>query len=296
MLEMHEIRYFLALARERHFTRAAETCNVSQPAFTRAIRKMETKLGGLLFDRRRGQIDLTALGRTVLPQLQTGFDDIEAARASALEQNKVAREHLRIGVTCTISPDHFGCVLKALGAEIADSEISLREAKSGTVVDLLLADEIDVGIAAWPTYPDEIQAIPLFSERYAIAFATNHVFAALAEIPLEQLSGETYIDRLACEFDSHFAAAAGEWPADVATRFASEREDWVQSMIALGLGVAIVPEFLLLAPGVAARPICDPVISRDVAILTTRGRRFSQPLDRLMRLVRQHLSRPLAKT
>lgn len=292
MLEMHEIRYFLALARERHFTRAAETCHVSQPAFTRAIRKMETKLGGLLFDRRRGQIDLTALGRTVMPQLQMGFDEIEAARLSALEQVKDSRTRLRIGVTCTISPDYFGRILKEIDTDIIEGDISLTEAKSGTIVDLLLADEIDVGIAAWPTYPDQVQAIPLFTERYAVAFAAGHVFAALPEVPLEQLSGESYLDRLACEFDAHFAAAAGVWPADVTTRFASEREDWIQSMIALGLGIAIVPELLPCAAGVEVRRICEPEISRKVSVLTSRGRRFSAPLDRLMRVIRKRMSGP----
>jgi LysR family transcriptional regulator, hydrogen peroxide-inducible genes activator len=285
MLEMHEIRYFLALARELHFTRAAEACAVTQPAFTRAIRKLEVKLGGLLFNRRRGQIDLTALGWDVLPRLQAGFEEIEAVHSQARYDIKAKRTRIRLGVTCTISPDIFAPILKDLDQELNNVEIVLKEAKSGTIVELLASGDIDIGIAAWPVYPDDMDVHPIFIENYAIAFAAGHVFQDLDEVPLAQLSGETYLERLHCEFDDHFKAATHDWNINTEIRFSSEREDWIQSMVRQGLGVSIVPEFMPLADGIESRAIVEPSVQRVVAVLTLRGQAFSR--------VQQHLVRKL---
>ena len=79
-MEMHQIRYFLAVERERNFSRAADHCNITQPALTRAIQKLEEEVGGPLFDRRPGRIELTELGRTLLPRLQNAIREVFRAR------------------------------------------------------------------------------------------------------------------------------------------------------------------------------------------------------------------------
>jgi LysR family transcriptional regulator, hydrogen peroxide-inducible genes activator len=82
-MELHQIRYFLAVARERNFTRAAQACNVSQPSLTRGISKLESELGGLLFERKVRGSELTELGRLILPQLQRAYGAVTEAIAHA---------------------------------------------------------------------------------------------------------------------------------------------------------------------------------------------------------------------
>jgi LysR family hydrogen peroxide-inducible transcriptional activator len=84
-MEMHQVRYFLAVAEQLNFTKAAESCNVSQPSLTRAIKLLEEEFGGLLFHRERANTHLTDLGRTVLPHLQQIYDEAHAAKRRAQE-------------------------------------------------------------------------------------------------------------------------------------------------------------------------------------------------------------------
>jgi DNA-binding transcriptional LysR family regulator len=106
-MELHEIRYFLALNKTLNFTKAAEMCNVTQPALTRAIQKLEAELGGLLFSRERGNTHLTELGRLLEPHLTEVLTRTQAARETATRFLRLDSAQLRLGVMCTIGPMRF---------------------------------------------------------------------------------------------------------------------------------------------------------------------------------------------
>ena len=101
-MEMHQIRYFLAVCETLNFTRAAENCNVTQPALTRAIQKLEEELGGLLFRRERHLTHLTDLGRLMRPQLEQIWQQTEAAKTTAKSFLKLEDAALNVGLMCTI--------------------------------------------------------------------------------------------------------------------------------------------------------------------------------------------------
>src|SRR3954463_11744821 len=103
-MEMQHVRYFVALAGTLNFTRAAEQCNVSQPALTRAIQQLEHELGGPLFHRERGNTHLSELGRMMLPYLTTVEESCRAARDQARAVKRLERATLMIGTMCTIGP------------------------------------------------------------------------------------------------------------------------------------------------------------------------------------------------
>src|SRR5262249_11546053 len=107
IMEMHQIRYFLSVCDTLNFTRAAELCNVSQPALTRAIQKLEEELGGLLFRRERSLTHLTDLGRLMRPHLEQVFHQTETARSTAKSFLKLENAPLNLGVMCTIGPLRF---------------------------------------------------------------------------------------------------------------------------------------------------------------------------------------------
>lgn len=285
-METHEIRYFLATVRELNFTRAALACNVSQPALTRAIKKLEAELGGPLFVRRPGRIELTRLARTVIPQLEAieqGMERIQAEARAIADERRVS---LRIGVMCTLGPRHVVDMLDRLRPAIPQVEISIMEAKAGGIVDLLEGDMIDVGITAWPRYPEAIAAHPLYQERYVVAMAETHPLARVPQVRLGDLAGQPYVDRLNCEFDDFYEAKCGPWTIDTEVYFASEREDWIQGMILAGFGCAILPEFMVLAPGITTRPLIEPEVVREIAFVCLRGRPLSEPAQQFLRLAK----------
>ena len=287
-METHEIRYFLAMVRELNFTRAATACGITQPALTRAIRKLEAELGGALFLRRPGRIELTLLAREVLPQLEAierGLADVLARAASLAEAQT---NSLRLGVMCTVGPIHVVDMLTKLRETMPDVEVSIVDARASQIVNLITSDEIDVGITAWPSYPDTVRVDPLLPERFAVAMRADHQLAFEQVVPLARLAGQGYLDRLGCEFDDYFEAMHGKWTIELDITFASEREDWIQGLLLAGMGCAVVPEHMALPQGIVKRLLVQPEVSRTVGLVTLRGRRLPKAAAAFARIARAH--------
>lgn len=282
-MEMHQVRYFLAIAREGSFSRAAAICSVAQPSITRAIRRLEDEMGGLLFDRRRNKVVLTELGRSVLPRFERVDAELaEASRCAALAVTE-RRHLLRLGLMCTLGPQRLLELLDSASPRIKGFELRLQEGKARTIMEQLIADHFDVAIACLPKFPEEISAQPLFSERYVVAFRCGHRFERMDEVAFGELVGEDYLERLNCEFDEYYADHFGDQPFDLNVRYSSEREDWIQAMIVAGYGIAILPEYLPLMPGIMIRPLSQPSMTREVSLLTIRGRRHAPAADAFIR-------------
>lgn len=291
-METHEIRYFLAMVRELNFTRAASSCGITQPALTRAIKKLETELGGALFLRRPGRIELTRLAREILPQLEAIEQGMSAVRTTAATVMEIETSSLRLGVMCTVGPVHIVKLLAKLQSAIPDVDISIVDAKAGQVIELITADQIDVAVTAWPRYPESVRAEPLLSERYVVAVRSDHALAALPVVPLVRLAGENYVERLGCEFDDYYEALHGKWTLELNTTCASEREDWIQGLLLAGMGSAIIPELMDMPDGIVKRPLVEPEIRREVSIVTLRGRPLPRAATTFVRLAKAHKWRP----
>src|SRR3954453_2292178 len=162
-VELHEIRYFLALSKTLNFTKAAEMCNVSQPALTRAIQKMEDELGGLLFSRERNNTHLTELGRLLEPHLTEVLARMVARKESATRFLRLDSAQLRLGVMCTIGPIRFVSFLSRFRADNPGIEITMTEAPAARICESLHKDEIDVALVARAdAFPPPLQPQPLY--------------------------------------------------------------------------------------------------------------------------------------
>jgi len=146
-MEMHQVRYFLAVADTLNFTRAAEQCHVSQPALTRAIQQLEEELGGLLLRRERRLTHLTDFGRLIEPHLRQLFADAEAAKTTTKRFLNMQAAELRLGVMCTIGPARFMGFLAAFRSANPGCEMTLVEDVPGGLSQMLLQGELD--LAAW---------------------------------------------------------------------------------------------------------------------------------------------------
>jgi LysR family transcriptional regulator, hydrogen peroxide-inducible genes activator len=288
-MELHEIRYFLALSRTLNFTKAAEACNVSQPALTRAIRKMEDELGGLLFSRERNNTHMTDLGRLIEPHLAEVVTQTGKVKLTATRFLKLEKASLALGVMCTIAPLQFVSFLGRFRADHPGVEVTLLESVPEQLCDLLLRGELDVALMARPdgfSYP--LHAVELFSERFVIACSAGHRFAARRHVPMAELSGEFYLSRINCEFYDVLAEMCRDQSVNLISSYRSDREDWILTMVAAGLGVCFLPEYTAAFPGVVGCPVVAPSVTRSVCLVTVSGRRLSSPVKAFIQAVRRY--------
>ncbi len=288
-MEMHQVRYFLAVADTLNFTRAAEHCHVSQPALTRAIQQLEEELGGLLLRRERKLTHLTDFGRLIEPHLRQLSADAEAAKTTAKKFLNLQEAQIRLGVMCTIGPARFMGFLAAFRAANPGCEITLVEGVPKGLSDMLLEGQLDLAVMAQPDpFNERLNVLPLYRERFCIAFPTGHRLEQQNRIQISDVVGETYLRRINCEYRDYLADHLRQQGLAVRVGFQSEREDWIQMMVAAGFGVCLLPEFSPTIPGVRTQPVTDPEVVREVSLASMSGRRFSPAVLTFMRAIRAH--------
>ena len=287
-MEMHQVRYFLAVSEASNFTRAARQCHVAQPSLTSAIKKLEAELGGELFHRQRSGTQLTELGRLVQPHMERISEAAAAAQADAAGFRALEAPTVHLGVMSTIAARQMVDFVADLNRSLPNLTLTIREAAGRDLVTDLLEGDIDIAMLALPDLPDSLRATGLYSERYAVGFASGHRFELLNEVPVEELNGEDYLVRLHCEFTDHFEALGVKEGFDAKVRYSTEREDWVQAMVLAGVGCSIMPEFSPQMPGILTRPVTAPEVSRTVSLVTVAGRRHTPAIDAFVRMARRH--------
>lgn len=283
-MEMSQIKYVLSAAKHLNFTKAASECNVSQPALTKGVKALEADLGAPVFHREGRKILLSDFGRSMLPHLQHIADEAAATQILAQNFRLLEKVPLRLGVLSTIGHVRLARFLAQFEKSNAGIELSVSEASAPELKDKLSEGEID---AAFMTVNEDLEnefrTRELYSERYVVVFPPDHRLGNLNAVSLEELSGERYVDRLACELREMVMAVCETKGVELYARFRSEREDWVQAMVAAGIGFAFMPEYSVTLPGLMQRPLVEPVVERRIAAFTVPGRKHSPALDALMR-------------
>jgi LysR family transcriptional regulator, hydrogen peroxide-inducible genes activator len=288
-MEMHQIRYFLAVCETLNFTRAAENCNVTQPALTRAIQKLEEEFGGLLFRRERHLTHLTDLGRLMRPQLEQIWQQTAAVRTTAKSFLKLEGAPLSLGVMCTIGPMRGISFVTDFWHAHQGIEITLREGVPEKLGELLRAGELDLAVMAQDEPFDErFDVQPLYRERFVVAFPPGHRFAGQNGVRMAEVDGESYLLRINCELKDHLRAVREQQGVELRHVYRSEREDWIQTMVMAGIGIAFVPEYSVMVAGLQTRPLIEPEITRDVSLVTVAGRRFSPAVAAFVRAIKAY--------
>jgi DNA-binding transcriptional LysR family regulator len=288
-MEMQQVRYFVALAGTLNFTRAAEQCNVSQPALTRAIQQLEHELGGPLFHRERGNTHLSELGRMMLPYLQTVEESCRAARDQARAVKKLERATLTIGTMCTIGPQLVSDLLVRFRAQHPAVEVQFIDAGAPQMVEMLEKGELEVAIVGIPgELPDSLHQLPIFEERFVIVLPQNHRLGNYEEIPAAELDKEPYVSRSNCEVFEPVRKELNDRGVFLRQVFSSPRDDWVQGMIKAGLGLGFFPEFSVTDPDLVVRPLVDPSFHRTIYLATVRGRPHSPAVGAFVQEARRY--------
>jgi DNA-binding transcriptional LysR family regulator len=283
-MEMHQIRYFLAVAEELNFTRAAERCCVSQPSLTRAIKMLEEELGGPLFNRERAKTHLSELGRMMLPHLQEIAGQALQAKRQAADFTRLKRVTLKLGLMCTIAPSNLLAIVRAVRMRHPGVELQLTDATAAELYERLDSGDLEVGICCnpEPKYEARLHHVPLFRERFVIVVSPDHSLAGQDAVRVRDLNGEHYLERVHCEQAEYAGRVFEERGVSDRTVYSSDRDDWILAMAAAGLGYAFMPEYCARHPEVAVRPLIEPEIWREVGLVTVRGRPYSAAVGALV--------------
>jgi DNA-binding transcriptional LysR family regulator len=232
---------------------------------------------------------LTELGRLLLPHLTEVVGRTEAAQDSARRFLRLEDAPLRLGVMCTVGPMRFVGFLNRFRTAHPGIEVTLFEAVPDRLAEKLLEGELDAAVMAKPGGFDErFRSDALYPERFVVACPHGHRFERQNAVRMAEMHGESYLQRINCEYRDLLREALEAQGASIERCYRSEREDWIQVMVAAGMGVCFLPEHAAILPGLVLRPVQDPEVVREVALVTVAGRRWSSPLAGFVRAIRRY--------
>ena len=284
---MHQIRYFLAVARTLNFTRAAEECGVAQPSLTRAIQTLEGELGGELFKRERGLTHLTDLGVKMRPLVQQCFDSAVAAKSLASALGSGAVTPLKLALSSSTNIAILLPQLIELSRNFAGMELKFFRGAAPDLADHLKKGAADLGVAGplkgeW----ERFDRWPLFTETVVLAVSENHRLANRERIAMQELQGERIIRRPHCEsLEDVEALLSARGLADLQRHEATSDID-VAGLVSANVGVALVPASADLPGGVRRLGIDDANLAREVCVYAVAGRPRSPIASMLLKMLR----------
>ena len=261
-MTLTELKYVVAVARERHFSKAAEACHVSQPTLSLGIKKLEDELGIKLFERSGGDVTATPLGEDIVRQAQGVLEQVAHIKQIALQGQDPLSGPLRLGVIYTIAPYLLPELMRHVRALAPRMTLMLQENFTVRLLEMLRAGEIDCAVLAEP-FPDAGLAVaPLYDEPFMAAVPFDHPLAAKSSVCAQELKNETMLllGQGHC-FRDHVLEVCPEF-----ARFSSDVEgirksfegsslETIKFMVAAGLGVTLVPRLGVPQGALAAAPV-----------------------------------------
>ncbi|TFY97342.1 LysR family transcriptional regulator [Ramlibacter rhizophilus] len=274
MFELRHLRYFLVVAEELHFSRAAARLNMSQPPLSQQIRGLEEAVGTPLFVRNRRSVALTTAGRELYEQVGpwlAGLDDI-AERVRRVGEGEVGT--LRIGCNFTTTQGLLPTLVQAFTQRYPAVSVRLQEATTDQQVDWLVQGRLDVGLVRLPVNAAHIEALPLYEESLVVAMPRGHRLARRTKLSLRDLRDEQFLNASRRPVGPFQSVQSQCRSAGFEPRL-SEVSGNANSAIALvgaGMGIALVPESMarILPAEVIYKPLADSPTS-TVAVARRRS-------------------------
>jgi DNA-binding transcriptional LysR family regulator len=288
-MEMHQVRYFLAVARVLNFTRAAEECHVAQPSLTRAIRQLEGELGGDLFRRERPHAQLTELGQRMLPLLKQCYESALSARslASAIKKGEVGS--LRLAVSHTIDPSLVTPHVVELGKLFEGLDLKIVRGNGTEVLEFLKRGDVELGLAA--QIGDEWERLdrwPLFAEDFQLLLLKTHALAARPKVSIEDLRHERMMVRTFCETTESLLDMLRALDFDVARFHEVSGEGDLLSLLEAGFGVALAPRSTQSSATLARVAVEGLDLQRTIYLYGVAGRQRTAVASALMKMLRAY--------
>lgn len=273
-MTLTDLRYLIALARERHFGRAAEKCHVSQPTLSVAVKKVEEELGVQLFERGATEVKITAIGQRIVAQAEKVL--LEAAQIPEIASagKDPLAGPLRLGVIYTIGPYLLPRLIPRVHRLAPKMPLIIQENFTTRLAELLKRGELDVVILSLPFEEVGIVAQPVYDEPFRVLIPTEHPWAGLERIDPDSLADEQLLLLGAgnCFRDQVLEVCPQcRNVSGLQRTLEGSSLETIRHMVATGLGVTVLPssaadELPAQNPLVAVRPFSDPEPTRRVAL------------------------------
>lgn len=298
-MTLTELKYIVAVARERHFGRAAEACFVSQPTLSVAIRKLEDELGVTLFERGGVEVGITPIGLRVVSQAQKVLEEGAKLREIAHQGHDPLEGPLRVGVIYTVGPYLLPYLVPTQIRQTPQMPLLLQENYTTRLLELLRQGEIDCAIVALPLPETGFAQCALFEEPFFVALPHHHPWAHDKEIDSRRLKEETMLllgaghcfrDQVleVCPELSRYSASS----EGIQRTFEGSSLETIRHMVAAGIGITVLPASALGVRGAESRllkyvPFKPPVPDRRVVLVWRKSFPRLAAIDALVQAVRQ---------
>lgn len=296
-MTLTELRYIVALARERHFGRAARACHVSQPTLSVAVRKLEDELGTALFERRKTEARITPLGEKIVARAQQVLEEVEGIRQLARLEKDQLNAPLRLGVIYTIGPYLLPELIPVLHERTPQMPLLIEENYTAQLAEQLRLGELDAILVALPFDEPGIVTLPLYDEPFVVLLPASHPWRERKTIAPQDLAEETVLllgaghcfrDQVleVCPACARQASEEGS----LSRALQGSSLETIRHMVASGLGITVLPCTAAGAERYAQRLLVirrftEPVPRRRVALAW----RTTFPRPRAIEALRQAL-------
>ncbi|MBW4838579.1 MAG: LysR family transcriptional regulator [Paenibacillaceae bacterium] len=270
-MDIRQMQVLIEVARQRSFTKAAEVMYITQPTISKTIKAMEEELGVVLFDRVGKKIELTDAGRIIATQAQQIVTSFQNLTAELDDLRNLKKGHLRIGLPPMVGASFFPKVIGEFHQRYPDITIQLFEDGAKKVEQDVAGGLLDVGVVVLPTVEAELSCFPFVEEKLNLVVHPSHPLAARESADLAELSQDGFVlfredftlhDRIIGE-----CAKAGFQPHVI---YESSQWDLISEMVAVGLGITLLPETICREiddEGVRIIPLVKPVIPWKLGIV-----------------------------
>jgi LysR family hydrogen peroxide-inducible transcriptional activator len=288
-MEMHQLRYVVAVARAGNFSRAAEQCHVSQPSLSQQIQKLEEELGERLFDRMKRQAKLTAHGEAFLPRALKILEEVDLARREASDARSLLRGRVIVGVLPTIAPYLLPAVLGDFAKRFPSVEIVAQEETTALLLKLANACEIDFAVASRPIQDRRMEVQDLFTEELRLALPPRHSLTRKRTVRLADLEKEPFI-----------VMKEGHCLGDQVLNFCERRDlkptisfrtaqlETIQALVHAGAGISLVPAMAARKKRAGLpeyRSLVSPKPERKIVAIWPKQRPLSRAANELLKQI-----------
>jgi DNA-binding transcriptional LysR family regulator len=296
-MELRQLRYLVALAQERNFTRAASAEHVAQPALSQQIRRLEDELGLALVERTTRRVALTDAGELLVVRARRILAELDAAETEMQALRGMYTGHVTIGAMHTMGPVDLSLALALFNERHPHVEFTVREQSSEEMAAMLRVDELDL---AFLSVTEQVESHglglhQLVSEELVAVLPREHRLGQQREVRMAELAGERFVSfREGSRLRELLVAAGRHAGFDPRVTLESNESERVRQLVARGLGVAILPRSDADGPGaaVSVATLTEPALTRDITLAWREGRRHSPAGAEFLELARVTFADP----
>lgn len=297
-MTLNELRYIVAVARERHFGHAAEACFVSQPTLSVAVKKLEDELGVSLFERGTGEVTVTTVGQQIVEQAQRVLEEADGIKHLARHGKNPLAGVLRLGAIYTIGPYLLPRLIPRISEQAPEMPLMIEENFTSVLSERLKRGELDVIVISLPFNEPGVLTRPIYDESFSVLLPGNHPWSGQAAVGTDQLAGEDVLllgpghcfrDQVLEVCPNCIKSTAGGNSLQRGLEGGSL--ETIRCMVASGVGITVLPcsavaEDRFVEPLVRSLPFAGKAPRRRVALAWRKPFSRLEAVDVLARAIR----------